>query len=66
MHTVHIATNNKSPLIPTEGAPAATAAKAYSICTNFPDGLKNKYTVTAMRVPNMARYLEYIVVNLLN
>ena len=33
------------PLIPTEGAPAATAAKAYSICTNFPDGLKiNKYT----------------------
>lgn len=28
------------PLIPTEGAPAATAASAYSIWTNFPDGLK--------------------------
>ena len=28
------------PLIPTEGAPAATAAKAYSIWTSFPEGLK--------------------------
>ena len=27
--------------MPTDGAPAATAAKAYSICTNFPEGLKN-------------------------
>ncbi len=26
-------------MIPTEAAPAATAAKAYSICTNFPEGL---------------------------
>ena len=25
--------------MPTEGAPAETAARAYSICTNFPDGL---------------------------
>lgn len=31
---------HKLPLIPTDGAPAATAAKAYSICTNFPDGLR--------------------------
>lgn len=31
------------PLIPTEGAPAATAAKAYSIWTNFPEGLKNEW-----------------------
>lgn len=29
-----------TPLIPTEGAPAATAAKAYSICTSFPEGLQ--------------------------
>lgn len=29
------------PRIPTDGAPAATAANAYSICTNFPDGLRN-------------------------
>jgi len=27
------------PLIPTEGAPDATAARAYSICTSLPDGL---------------------------
>uniref|UniRef100_A0A6B0UGL8 Putative secreted protein n=1 Tax=Ixodes ricinus TaxID=34613 RepID=A0A6B0UGL8_IXORI len=26
-------------LMPTEGAPAATAASAYSICTNLPEGL---------------------------
>lgn len=32
--------SRKLPLIPTEGAPDATAAKAYSICTNFPDGLR--------------------------
>lgn len=30
------------PFIPTEGAPAATAARAYSIWTNFPEGLKTK------------------------
>lgn len=30
------------PLIPTEGAPAPTAAKAYSICTSFPEGLNYK------------------------
>lgn len=30
--------------MPTEGAPAATAANAYSICTNFPDGLKAEIT----------------------
>lgn len=30
------------PLMPTEGAPAATACKAYSICTSFPEGLKMK------------------------
>lgn len=30
------------PLIPTEGAPAATAASAYSICTSLPDGLQLK------------------------
>ena len=29
------------PLIPTDAAPAATAAKAYSICTSFPEGLLN-------------------------
>ena len=28
------------PLIPTEGAPAATAANAYSIWTSLPEGLK--------------------------
>ena len=28
--------------MPTDGAPAATAAKAYSICTSFPEGLKEK------------------------
>lgn len=27
------------PLIPTEGAPAATADRAYSIWTSLPDGL---------------------------
>jgi len=26
--------------MPTDAAPAATAAKAYSICTSFPEGLK--------------------------
>ena len=30
------------PFIPTEGPPAATAAKAYSICTSLPEGLKNQ------------------------
>lgn len=30
------------PFNPTDGPPAATAANAYSICTSFPDGLKNK------------------------
>jgi len=30
---------NSKPLIPTEGAPDATAARAYSICTSLPDGL---------------------------
>lgn len=30
------------PLIPTDGAPAATAARAYSICTSLPEGLKNE------------------------
>ncbi len=28
------------PLIPTDGAPAATALRAYSIWTSLPDGLK--------------------------
>lgn len=28
--------------MPTEGAPAETAANAYSIWTNFPDGLSSK------------------------
>lgn len=32
------------PLIPTDGAPEATAAKAYSIWTSFPEGLLNKCT----------------------
>jgi len=29
-------------LIPTDGAPDATAARAYSICTSLPDGLATK------------------------
>ena len=29
-------------LIPTDAAPEETAANAYSICTNFPDGLRIK------------------------
>lgn len=33
--------NAQVPLMPTEAAPAATAAKAYSICTSFPDGLQD-------------------------
>ena len=33
------------PLMPTEGAPAPTAARAYSIWTSFPDGLKEKHTI---------------------
>jgi hypothetical protein len=33
---------HSSPLIPTDGPPAATAAKAYSICTSFPEGLWNE------------------------
>lgn len=28
--------------MPTEGAPAATAAKAYSIWTSFPEGLQEE------------------------
>ena len=28
------------PFIPTEGPPAATAARAYSIWTSFPEGLE--------------------------
>lgn len=28
--------------MPTEAAPAATAAKAYSICTNLPEGLNEE------------------------
>lgn len=28
--------------MPTEGAPAATAARAYSICTSLPEGLQEK------------------------
>jgi len=35
---------NGKPLIPTDGAPDATAARAYSICTNLPDGLQNNKT----------------------
>lgn len=34
-----VADNHYIPLIPTDGAPAPTAAKAYSICTSFPEGL---------------------------
>jgi hypothetical protein len=35
--------------MPTDGAPAATAAKAYSICTNFPEGLqKHQYKITLL------------------
>lgn len=30
--------------MPTEGAPAATAARAYSICTSLPEGLQEKKT----------------------
>lgn len=30
------------PLMPTEGAPAATAARAYSIWTSFPEGLQEE------------------------
>jgi len=40
-HNHHITDTNTSgkPLIPTDGAPDATAARAYSICTSLPDGL---------------------------
>ena len=31
---------NNLPFIPTEGPPAATAARAYSIWTSFPEGLE--------------------------
>jgi len=37
---------NGKPLIPTDGAPDATAARAYSICTSLPDGLKTNLIVT--------------------
>ena len=30
--------------MPTDGAPAATACRAYSICTNLPEGLKHTKT----------------------
>jgi len=36
-----VQTMNGKPLIPTDGAPDATAARAYSIWTSLPDGLKN-------------------------
>lgn len=38
----NVADNHYIPLIPTDGAPAPTAAKAYSICTSFPEGLNYK------------------------
>ena len=31
------------PFTPTDGPPLATAANAYSICTSFPEGLKQKW-----------------------
>lgn len=36
-----------SPLMPTEGAPAATAARAYSIWTSLPEGLQEEKTQQA-------------------
>ena len=38
------------PFIPTDGAPAATAARAYSIWTSFPEGLQNKQNNTIVIV----------------
>merc|ERR1712126_107959 len=52
-------------LIPTEAAPEATAAKAYSICTNFPEGLKvvkeNEYRSDAMIwLVDILMYLKWL------
>ena len=47
------------PLMPTDGAPAATAAKAYSICTNFPEGLKN--TVSDYCLMSNEEFFSYIM-----
>ena len=46
--------------MPTDAAPAATAAKAYSICTNFPEGLSSRtkflvYTVMSMHNSNVIK-----------
>ena len=38
------------PFIPTDGAPAATAARAYSIWTSFPEGLQHKQNNTIVIV----------------
>ena len=40
------------PLMPTDGAPAATACSAYSICTNFPEGLSELGRTAARKSTN--------------
>ena len=44
------------PFIPTEGAPAATACSAYSICTSFPEGLKKEKRVMGVARTSHAHY----------
>jgi hypothetical protein len=51
---ISVKTADTFALIPTAGWPALTAFSAYSICTNFPDGLK---------VVNENEYLSDIFLN---
>lgn len=46
------------PLIPTEVAPAATAAKAYSIWTSFPEGLK-KINLTSHEKKDEVMFIQF-------
>jgi len=56
------------PLMPTDGAPAATACNAYSICTSFPEGLQWNHTKKIKNGLNLKSkdYHKHKLVNLPN
>ena len=53
------------PLIPTEGAPAATAASAYSIWTSLPEGLQEetqfRYHAGEILKGNQISYIQQLL-----
>lgn len=42
--------------MPTDGAPAPTAASAYSICTSFPDGLLKRNDTVILLIASKQSY----------